>query len=483
MPPTVPFRIGVRFDTIHAQLPVALQSKAGSWPQRVRSTGIRTEQCYCSHKHDVQRAISHSKPHPLKVLWVPRQVAINTFPAMKEDIVAATASILQEDADQEDLHEAREDTTAEAEQPITDDESGTPCDDPSHMDELLPIEVLDEERFVSHAGEPMSIRLYGERTRRGMHMNLKDLHRAFGRTRKVATDINGRQIKTKGTGEIVRVIDMWDFVALVAMWQRTDNPNAKIIYEWILDVVFDAQYGDGEKCVPQAAHAIGTGSTLPSEFGQRVCGVYAFAFLCGSKELLEEFASLRAKAIELGLGESGWYLVKVGHTENMRERIAQLRRLLQQIYPSFFIEHGQFWHTPDKKSASSAEKKIQNDPLGEYSVTLDGYDFTELFMIPATMLGEPLRVLGQDLVNDTVTRTVDTSETKLLKLRHTHRDELDALKADHLEALEGLRNTTSDRLEGLRVENARLVATDVTMRALRLMCPPRTLAKIDSLMA
>jgi hypothetical protein len=357
------------------------------------------------------------------------------------------------------------------------------------MVSLSRLELDAHEQFVDNCGHQMTIRMYGERTRAGLRFNLEDLYEVFQRQHHC--DPNGMSIDTvrvTETREMVRVLDMWDFLSLVSTAQRRGNENAKTIFAWVVDTVFGAQFGDATASVPQSMHAMGVGTSLPAEFGQRVSGAYAFTFLRGSADLCGLFPSLGRKIDELGLGaDSEWYVGKSGHTDNMRRRLGEHKNALN-IHESFCIQHGCFWNTTNKKLASATETQIQNDVLGDFKVTLDGYDFDELFVMTPALIGDPLRVEGQSIANEIVAKALDTSEAKMLRAGHKHRDEMDALreKNDALKEkytidLETSREKHASEVDALRAENAKLVANTAALNALRLIVPPKTLAKFNAI--
>jgi hypothetical protein len=82
-----------------------------------------------------------------------------------------------------------------------------------------------------------------------------------------------------------------------------------------------------------------------------------------------------------------------------------------------------------------------------------------------------------------VSKAMDTSETKILKLQQAHRDEMEGMREKHKLEIGDMREKHAHQIGELQEEVARLRSSDVTLRALRMICPPRTFSTIDTLMA
>ena len=136
MPAGAGFRRGIRFDELYAALTPVQQSRAGSWPSRLRSMGFRMESAYCSHKKDINKRIAGEAPNPQKVCA--RDVA-RKYPDVPQTETAAD----------------RDHNVAGESAPASAPTGGT-------APELACIELNDDEVFVGTDGRPMTIRAYGE---------------------------------------------------------------------------------------------------------------------------------------------------------------------------------------------------------------------------------------------------------------------------------------------------------------------------------
>ena len=497
LPSSAPFRIGVRFDTIYHALPDSLRSRCGSWPQKLTAMGVRRSLCHCTQKNDINRVVENTSPNPQKTIWVPLDVAKTVFPTLASQIDAAVppavvTAISAGAANTGPDPVVNPVVNAVADIPTDDGGPGEYPDGPRAepglgiSESLEKIELDAQDQFTDHNGHTMEIRMYGGRTRDAIRFNLSDLREVFGRCNFHNTSsISPTSIGVIGARETVRVVDMWDFVYFVGLTQAHGNQNARTLFAWVVDTVFAAQFGEAPTSVPQSMHALGAGTSLPAEFGQRVSGAYAFAFLRGSTQLCEQFPALKEKIANLGIdAASEWYVAKSGHTDNMRRRFGE-HKVTLNIHESFCMQHGVFWSTTNKKLASSAESQIQNDFLADYSVKLDGHNFSELFVMIPDLMGETLRSEGQSITNDVVAKALDTSEAKMLRAEHKHRDDMDALKENHAGNMDAMRTAMDGMrvtMDELRTENSKLAANTAALNALRLIVPPKTLAKFNALM-
>jgi hypothetical protein len=327
----------------------------------------------------------------------------------------------------------------------------------------------DNEHFIGADRQTLVIRLYGERTKHRIRFDLDDMFSAF-RANQRNPDLASIQpsvARICGANVTIerKVVDMWQFFELIVHFNRHGNENAKLVYDWVIDVVFAAQYGDGI-AVRQADHAAGVGDTLPSEFGKDLCGSYAYSFLEGSASVIEAFPCLADKIRELDIADEPWSLWKNGHTEHMRGRLqsADVKEMLA-IHPDARISRGHFTHVPAKLLAAKVETSVRTNTISQYRVHLPEHpSMTELFVLPASK-EDWLREEGQTTATKILAQAIDKTELSTLKLECKHRDELAKLRDDK-----------DAEIAKLREEKLKIAHT-----AARMLCPKKKLATLDSM--
>lgn len=482
MPTAADFRLGVLFSDVYKTLPTKQQSRAGSWPQKMVSMGFRVESSYCAHKDDINRRIAATAPNPKKVYYVSVANVKRVYPDLRNEVDAAIERLPVAD----DVSVCAEDTQ-HAQSDARSDASG-PSDIQAErqegaMREVCAIELREDERFVGSDGQAMCIRAYGERTKNGILFDKNDMYSAFGRTHRkdpsFLTAISVTVSNAIDTATPRHVIDMWQFVELVVHSRWQGSENAKLVYDWVISVVFSAQFGDGN-AVTQGDHSLGVGSTLPAEFGKDVCGAYAYAFLEGSADVRKTFPSLNAKLLELGIEKEPWSLWKNGHSEHMRGRLqaADVKELMA-IHPNTHMTSGHFWHTPTKAMASKVENNIRTDPVAKYRVQLTEHpNFQELFVLPHSM-SEWLREEGQKLTSKAIASAVDKTELAMLKLECKHRDEVASVCGEKDAEIRTLRVEIAAK----EAENRKLADDKhkVAHVAARMLCPKKKLLDLDAM--
>lgn len=412
MPEGAHFTHGVRFDYIYNQIPCKQRSMAGSWPRKIIAMGINIKSVYCSMKNNIHRTV-HS-PNSNKVFWIPVDIVKSVFPEIISELDEYTPS-----------------------HPInTPDSIPTPDSTPTSSynttcvyESQDLIFLKDDEKFVGSDGSIQNTRVYGIRTRQGIYFNLSDLMEAFSNTTsQVPGFINPLIILVDG--KQASVVNFWDFVLLASNWDRRGSVNARRLFDWSLDIVSMPQVQCGE--LPQASPQV-IGKNLPLEFGKRVIGAYSFSFLPGSKDIVDYFPSLAARLIALNIPvESLWNIWKLGHTDNMLRRFGEHRRSLSKIHRSYHVQSGFFWSIPNKKLAASVETTLRKDWLCKYNVILDGFNHTELYIIPNDMVRR-LQEDGQSITTRLLEKALNNSVVDKNALLLEHRDETDVLRNENVE--------------------------------------------------
>ena len=477
------FRFGVRFDQMYNDVPIEQRSRAGSWPQKLVSMGFRLDATYCTHKKNIHHRIAQSAPHPLKTFYVNVDTVIRNYPDLKTKIEQAVTSLNGEASSTQPADAG----TSNGQQGIVHGVvTGQPSGDTGELvpqerrsetrllDSISPIVLRDDERFVDTDGQPLAIRVYGVRTKQGIRFDKADMFAAFGRTQR--TDPNFFQATTMNIddseGVVQRdVITMWQFVELVAHCKRHGSNNAELVFDWVISVVFSAQFGDGTSTT-QADHAMGVGDTLPIEFGKDVCGAYSYTILEGEADVVETFPCIGDKLKELGVEDNEWSLKKGGHSENMRGRLqsSDVKALLA-LHPKARISRGHFWHAPTKSMACKIEGCIRDDPIAKYRIRLPECSSTELFVLPHS-LEDWLHEEGQSIANKIITQAVDRSELTALKIECKHRDEMAALHNE----MAKMRDDKDAQITKLRDEKVKIAHA-----AARMLCPKKKLVTLDHL--
>ena len=308
MPGCARFSMGVRFDKLYTALPVVRRSKAGSWTQRIPAMGFRLESTYCSHKNNINQEIAKHAPHPNKAFFVCAIEAQRKFPEFSEELTRGINSI-----GGGQFETPNEGSSTPEVATIHSPVNAVSLSQVDEVNDILStIDLTDGERFVGADRQPIEIRLYGDRTKDKVRFDLLDMYAAFRSSQCNAeaaiVDAVTARIRCH-SGEVMErnVVNMRHFVRLIGHFDRHGNENANLVFDWVIGVVFTAQYGDGV-LVRQADHAAGVGQTLPSEFGKDLCGSYAYSFLEGSAVAIEEFPCLAEKAAKLGIADEPWSL-------------------------------------------------------------------------------------------------------------------------------------------------------------------------------
>lgn len=461
MPQTCSFRTGVRFDELYMSLPIERRNKSGSWTQRIPAMGFRLESTYCAHVLNINQEIPKGAPNPKKAFYVSAAEVQRKYPEFHERVAHGIESIIGGPS------------TASDTEPPTNTTNGAPAPDAEEAavpdEELTELAMSDAEKFVGCDGHSLTLRLYGERTREKIRFDLEDIFAAFqtslcNSVRSLTTPAHAR-VRNADTTVVRTVVDMRQFIELIVHFKRAGNENARLVYDWVIDVVFHAQYGDGV-APRQADHAAGVGSTLPTEFGKNVCGAYAYAFLKGSDSVLQALPSLKSKIDELGLAGKPWSLWKSGHSEHMRGRLqsADVKKMLD-IHPDARITQGHFWHTVNKTLASKVETSIRNDVIAEYRVVLDEHpSMTELFVFPdGDERAEWLHQEGQAIATSTMGSAIERTELSTLKMECKHQEEMGKLREEK-----------DGEIAKLRDDKVKLAHA-----AARMLCPRKKLAALD----
>lgn len=481
MPEVSAFRYGIRFNHLYNALPASQRSRAGSWTQKIVAMGFRLSSTYCAHKDNITRQIERTAPHPGKTFYVCARETIRKFPNLTDQISPVLNAM--HTADGEETTVSDEPDSAGNDRPdATNPNQAQDSDDDTI---ILQINFLDNELFVGADGQRMDIRAYGERTREGIRFDLGDMLAAFqanivNNSQPASIESVRSKIRVHG-GDVVErdLVDMWNFVRAVNHYGRFGNENAALVFDWMVSVVYSAQFGD-RSAPSQADHAAGVGHTLPAEFGKDVCGCYAYAFLEGSESVLQELPSLRTFVDTLGIGDEPWSLCKSGHSEHMRGRLqAQDTKEMLAIHADTRITHGHFWSVPNKNLAAKTETSIRQNTLAEFSVTLDEYPrMTELFILP-TGRQDWLNEEGKRIAAGMLSSALDKSEVSVLKLECKHRDAIDKLRQEKDDAVAKKDETIANKDEviaKLREEKLKIAHT-----AARMLCPKKKLSTLDSM--
>lgn len=486
MPLASSFRLGVRFTSLYNALPIAQRSKAGSWTQRIPAMGFRLSSVYCAHKDNIHREIMISAPHPNKAFYVCAREIMRKFPDTSDQIAPQIEELARgqgEDTQPETTPATTRQAAPSTSTSASPEPSDPPADAPSDTQSserftLSEIQLLDHEHFVGADGSRMDIRSYGERQYDTIRFDLRDMFEAFQANiarNPIPTSIQWTSSRVcLASNDLAErsVVDMWNFVRTVEHYHRLGNENAAIVFEWMIKVIFNAQFGSGETPC-QADHAAGVGRTLPTAFGKDVCGSYAYAFLNGSESVLEAFPSLRAKISELGIADKKWSLWKDGHSEHMRGRLhaSDVKKMLT-IHPECRISHGFFWHAPSKALAAKCETSVRANVLTANRVTLPEHPtLTELFVLAEDQEAW-LDDEAQALVNANVTQGLDKSELVMLKAMNKMREECDEKLGEKDAVIRA-------KEEEIKVLNREKI--DIAHAAARLLCPKKKLSALDAM--
>jgi hypothetical protein len=476
MPTTSAFSLGVRFDALYLRLPEPQRSRAGSWTQKIPAMGFRLASTYCAHKNNINRAIVRSAPHPSKVFYVDAREVQRKYPDLYDEVQRLIEALPGETVEDAAENEPEEASEAEPELEATE-----------ILDEIA---LSDSERFVGADGQIIPIRVYGERTLRGIRFDVLDMYAAFtSRERASRSFVAPVTAKINGNPAYERsVVNMRQFVDLIANFGRHGNENANLVYDWVVDTVFTAQYGDGIT-IRQADHAVGVGVLLPLEFGKDVCGSYSYSFLEGTESALETLPSLKRQVIEMGIDGEPWSLWKGGHSEHMRGRLqaADVKAMLS-IHPDTRISRGYFWNIPNKQIASNVEKAIRNNVVANYRVRLDEHpNMTELFVLPISQ-EKWLYEEGLTIATNALSGAIERSETSDLKMEIRHRDEISRIRDDNAKVLAEKEAANAILLAHRESENCNLREEIAKLRddkvklvhaAARMICPRKKLVALD----
>jgi hypothetical protein len=461
--------------------------------------GFRIESTYCTHKNNIHHRIASSAPNPMKVFYVNVHTVVRNFPNIKTRVEEAVSSLTGEAIASQSLdggtsHSTENEAGSQEQSQRSEEEESQEIRSEAQL--LEEIVISDAEAFVGSDGHPLAIRAYGVRTTEGIRFDKADMFAAFGRTYR--SDPNFIQATTVNVGDaqfnrLRDVITMWQFVELLAHCKRHGSENAELVFDWVISVVFSAQFGDGT--IPtQADHAMGVGETLPREFGMSACGSYAYSFLEGGSDVVEVFACVADKLKELGIEGDNWSLKKGGHTEGMRGRLqaADIKTLLA-LHPKARISRGHFWHAPSKEIACKIEGRIRDDPIDKYRIRLPGCTFTELFLFPHAH-EDWLHEEGQAIATKVIMQAVDQSELATLKLECKHRaevanlrNEMASLREDKDAQLAKVRQENGAQLDKMRddkdaqITKLRDEKVKIAHAAARMLCPKKKLITLDHL--
>jgi hypothetical protein len=466
MPTTSAFKTGVRFDALYNRLPEPQRSRAGSWTQKIPAMGFRLASTYCSHKNDINQAIVRSAPHPSKVFYVDAREVQRKYPDLAEEIGSMIEALPGDPVVEEAV--------------VVDAGGGSgTVSEPAANEVLDEIALSDGERFVGADGQIIPLRVYGVRTMKGIRFDLQDMHEAFRSSQQNPCNASSTPSMATIRGASVcqrNVVDIWKFVALVNHFGRHGNENAKLVNDWVVDTIFNAQYGDGVS-IRQADHAAGVGGAIPIEFGKDVCGSYAYSFLEGSDNVLESVPSLKRQVLEMGIEDEPWSLWKGGHSEHMRGRLqaADVKAMLS-IHPDTRISRGYFWNIPNKQIAANVEKAIRTNVVCDYRVRLDEHpNLTELFVL---LVGKEkwLYEEGLGVSTKALSGAIERSETSDLKMEIRHRDEISRIREENATLLaekDSVNSVLLEEIAKLRDDKVKLAHA-----AARMLCPRKKLAHI-----
>ena len=487
MPEASAFRYGIRFNQLYNSLPESQRSRAGSWTQKIVAMGFRLSSTYCAHKDNITRQIERTAPHPSKAFYVCARETMRKFPNLTDQISPVLNTMQTQDG-------GADEASDEAAGGVDMQPNSVNADQEQASDEgavIQQITLFDNELFVGADGQRMDIRAYGERTRQGIRFDLSDMFAAFQvDTRNLQPALINSvrsQIRVHG-GDVVErdLVDMWNFVRAVNHYGRVGNENAALVFDWMVSVVYSAQFGDGS-APSQADHAAGVGHTLPPEFGKDVCGCYAYAFLEGSESVLQELPSLRTFVNTLGIGDEPWSLCKSGHSEHMRGRLqAQDTKEMLAIHADTRITHGHFWSVPNKNLAAKTETSIRQNALAEFSITLDEHPrMTELFVLP-TGRQDWLNEEGKRIAAGMLSSALDKSEVSVLKLECKHRDAIDKLRQEKEDVVAKKDETIANKDEMIAnkdemIAKLREEKLKIAHTAARMLCPKKKLSTLDSM--
>lgn len=482
MPVGARFRLGIRFDQLYASLPVTRRSQAGSWTQRIPAMGFRLESTYCAHKNDINHEIAKQAPHPNKAFYICAVEAKRKFPDYAERLTRAIDTI-QGASSELAQSTATTDASRGSEPAVL--LHNPPSDGTIHV--LREIILREEEKFIGADGQPLTIRIYGERTKANIRFDSLDMYASFKIQRSVhVATIEPMPVRIDMSGVVFdrTAFDMWQFLELIVHFKRCGNENAKLVYDWVTEVVFTSQYGDGVTLC-QADHAAGVGDSLPSEFGKDVCGSYAYSFLEGSVAVTESFPCLANKVAELGIADEPWSLWKNGHTEHMRGRLqASDVKAMLAIHPDARISRGHFWHVPTKPLAAKVEGSVRSNVISQYRVVIPEHDsMIELFVLPHSK-EDWLREEGQTIASATATQACDKSEVATLRQECKHRDQMTKLRDDTDVKIAEKDATIMEKDALLAEKDAQITKLreekmKIAHAAARTLCPRAKLATLD----
>ena len=371
MPAKAGFKYALLARHIHARS--RRKSKSPAWRPRLLHLKINPQECYTCHGDDINNAIPASSNNPQKVWWVDLRRALHAQPWLADH--------------------------------VSDDFDATCLDD---IDEpvvekrvVKQIVLADDERFVGADGQPSKLRMYCERNAEGVRTNVDDLMSFYGIQRlsdhKLPGSFDTEDATDADTGEDIKITDYFGFVIISIHARNQGSENAEAVMLWMVRTLYAAHLGDGQTVRPAMAAILDAGD-LPIEFGQRVCGTYAFAIVKGDRELVARFPAIQKVLDRNGIDvDSEWYLVKIGHTGCASERVSSLKCEYRRTFgPRFAMSHGCFWATPVTSVAQTTERALQDGPYEDFNVVPDGTTWKEIFALPAHMLGAPMRALGDD---------------------------------------------------------------------------------------
>ena len=209
---------------------------------------------------------------------------------------------------------------------------------------LSPLELRPDEIF-RHDGAVLNIATYGERSRDGFYASYEDFVKALAvrqSSRMPDVEVFTAQV---ATGRSTTVLAFRSMLRLVALYAHKSSV-ASALMDWVTEVVFSAQFGDGASVQKQGAYAVRAGladRTAPySSCDWSFNGVHASIGLyqdevCSGVSARKKWApQVDAALANLpdGTDIDITSVVKAGHTINKAERSPNIRSAMRKAFGS-----------------------------------------------------------------------------------------------------------------------------------------------------